>query len=248
VAVPLAPETGVGLAAASGSAVDGLARARFRHFTLVPATEPGALLALPASDTAINLGWTEGEAVITVIQRLEEDEWSEITRFSDPTVTRYQDAGLQPATTYTYRLQALDTYGVGGYSEPASARTLIRLDELLATDGLVLTADQVKQPGARGSGLWFRSEGYLRNAAGEPLLSVWGVFNRTAASRELIVEHEQPSRFQRTFVLPPHMAAYVASPVVERPAQHTLREGGVVVAKAAAADETYVDERLVSDE
>jgi hypothetical protein len=40
----------------------------------------------------------------------------------------------------------------------------------------------------------------------------------------------------------------VASPVVERPAQHTLREGGVVVAKAAAADETYVDERLVSDE
>lgn len=247
VTVPLPPEVVVGLAAASGAATSTLVRAAFSGVEILSASDPGALLASPASDTAIHLAWSATAAVTTVLERLEGEVWVELSRFTAGASTVFEHTGLMPATNYTYRLQTLNEYGVGPYSEPVTARTLIRIDALFAAQGLVFTSDEVRQPGVRNSGLWFRSEGYLRAADGTPRFSVWGVFNRSPTPRVLTVTSSKVPDFSRTFTVAPQTAAFVASPIVSSPAQHELQESGVVIGARAPADATFSDERLVAD-
>jgi len=76
---------------------------------LVPGP-PANLTATPASPTAIDLSWTAGsgnETAFEIERSSDGTAWSPLATVP-PTPTTYQDTGLSPATTYWYRLSAVN--------------------------------------------------------------------------------------------------------------------------------------------
>ncbi len=89
---------------------------------------PTQLTAAPLSDTRIDLTWTDNSASETAY-RLERKTgasgtWDEIATL-EPNVTTYSDTGLAAPVTYVYRVRAANPVGYSGYSNEASATTLI---------------------------------------------------------------------------------------------------------------------------
>ena len=102
-------------------------------------TMPNGLTASAVSDTKINLGWAPSTDNVGVSgYRVIRNGSLLITLAS---VTTYQDTGLQPATTYTYRVQALDAAGnVSPQSTAASATTQATPDTIAPTTPSSVTA------------------------------------------------------------------------------------------------------------
>ena len=102
-------------------------------------TTPNGLTASAVSDTKINLGWAPSTDNVGVSgYRVIRNGSLLITLAS---VTTYQDTGLQPATTYTYRVQALDAAGnVSAQSTAASATTQATPDTIAPTTPSSVTA------------------------------------------------------------------------------------------------------------
>lgn len=92
----------------------------------VPLNAPSGLNAAAASSSGINLTWADNSNNETGfrIERKTGDggTYSEITAVG-ANVTGYDDAGLNPATLYYYRIKAYNPAGSSGYSNEAGATT-----------------------------------------------------------------------------------------------------------------------------
>ena len=75
---------------------------------LSPPRAPDGLSARPRSDTAIRLGWRDrsGDEDAFLVQRRHGGSWVDEARVPANSTT-YEDRGLAPETTYTYRVMAL---------------------------------------------------------------------------------------------------------------------------------------------
>jgi Fibronectin type III domain len=93
-----------------------------------PPTAPTNLLASSASSTQINLSWTASTDNVGVtgyrVERCQGAGCSNFTQIATPTGTSFNDTGLTPSTSYSYRVRAADAAGnLSGYSNTASATT-----------------------------------------------------------------------------------------------------------------------------
>ncbi|MFH1022407.1 MAG: fibronectin type III domain-containing protein [Planctomycetota bacterium] len=84
---------------------------------------PTGLTATAASDSAVNLAWTNGSAHDGLhVERSTGGDYSEIAA-PDADITTFADTGLSPSTTYTYRLRAHNASGFSAYSTVSDATT-----------------------------------------------------------------------------------------------------------------------------
>lgn len=104
---------------------------------------PTALSADAVDSTSIDLAWTDNanDEDGFLIER----STSELTGFVEiqsiaADQTTYSDSGLDPATTYYYRVRASNTDGYSDYSNTAFAATLPAIFAPLAPTGLIATA------------------------------------------------------------------------------------------------------------
>src|SRR2546422_394115 len=96
-------------------------------------TPPTGLAASASSSSQISLGWTapadNGGSAITgyKIDRSTDggSTWSTIVSNSGSTATTYSDTGLTPATTYAYRVSAINAIGTSSPSNTIPATTPI---------------------------------------------------------------------------------------------------------------------------
>ncbi|UZR92992.1 fibronectin type III domain-containing protein [Chondrinema litorale] len=108
---------------------------------------PTSLAATAFSETQIDLTWTLPASDITglVLERAlmnEEEDFSEVASL-DASATTYSDTDLEPATTYYYRIKAVNETGDSEYSSTVSATTdastLGEPTDLVATDSTAST-------------------------------------------------------------------------------------------------------------
>ncbi|MFC1739057.1 S8 family serine peptidase [Planctomycetota bacterium] len=87
---------------------------------------PSNLNATAVSSSSIDLSWTDNsddEFGFRIERRTGGAPFSEIAMVG-PNINTYPDTGLQPVTTYTYRVCAYNAAGTSAYSNEASATTL----------------------------------------------------------------------------------------------------------------------------
>jgi hypothetical protein len=91
-------------------------------------TAPASLAASAASNTQINLSWTAGTetgGTLTnyLIERCATSGCSNFAQVNTSTTTTFNDLGLTPSTSYSYRVRATDGTNFSGYSNTATATT-----------------------------------------------------------------------------------------------------------------------------
>ncbi len=94
-----------------------------------PPTAPGNLTATAASTSQINLSWTASTSTIGIasyaVQRCQGTGCTNFAQIATPTGTSYNDTGLSASTSYSYRVQAVDTAGTSStFSNTATATAL----------------------------------------------------------------------------------------------------------------------------
>jgi glucose/arabinose dehydrogenase/chitodextrinase len=94
-----------------------------------PPIAPSGLTATPVSATRINLAWTAATDNVAVtgyrVERCQGATCTNFVQISTPTATSYADTGRTSATTYRYRVRAIDAAGnLGAYSSIVTATTL----------------------------------------------------------------------------------------------------------------------------
>jgi fibronectin type 3 domain-containing protein len=93
-----------------------------------PPTAPTNLTATAASSSQMNLSWTASTDNVGVtgyrIERCQDSGCSSFVQIAAPTGASYNDTGLLPSTSYSYRVRATDAAGnLSGYSNAATATT-----------------------------------------------------------------------------------------------------------------------------
>ena len=95
-----------------------------------PPTTPTNLVATAVSQTQINLGWTASTDPSGVplyhVERCQGASCTDFVEVGTPPTNSFSNTGLQPATTYRYRVRAQDgapTPNLSGYSNIAPATT-----------------------------------------------------------------------------------------------------------------------------
>lgn len=93
-----------------------------------PPTSPASLAATVASSTQINLAWTASTDNVAVagykVERCSGAGCSGFAQIATPTAATFNDTGLTPSTSYSYRVRANDAAGNNsGYSNTATAST-----------------------------------------------------------------------------------------------------------------------------
>ena len=109
--------------------------------TTVP-SPPTGLTTTVMSSSQINLSWTapssNGGSAITGydVERSVNNgnTWSTVISNTGSTNTRYNNTGLSPSTTYTYRVSAINPVGTGSPSNTSSATTT----SVVATSGITI--------------------------------------------------------------------------------------------------------------
>ena len=88
---------------------------------------PSGLSASAASDTAVDLSWTDNadDETSFKVERSEDGvDYTQAVLLDGADYTSWQDTGLTPSTTYYYRVLTGNTYGFSGYSNVAEVITL----------------------------------------------------------------------------------------------------------------------------
>ncbi|HYR88021.1 MAG TPA: fibronectin type III domain-containing protein [Terriglobia bacterium] len=93
-----------------------------------PPTAPSGLTATVAGGTQINLAWTASTDNVGVtgyrVERCQGAGCSNFAQIATPAGITYNDPGLTPATSYSYRVRANDAVGnLSGYSNAVTATT-----------------------------------------------------------------------------------------------------------------------------
>jgi chitodextrinase len=92
----------------------------------VPPTAPAGLTTTPFSDTQINLAWTASTDNVGVtgyrVERCQGANCANFAPIAAPTATTFNDTGLTPSTSYSYRVRATDAAGnLSSFSSTSSA-------------------------------------------------------------------------------------------------------------------------------
>lgn len=95
-----------------------------------PPTAPTNLAATAVSSTQISLNWgastTNGVLANYIVQRCQGSGCTNFAQVATPAATSYNDVGLTSNTSYSYRVEAVDTSGnLSGFSNVATATTQI---------------------------------------------------------------------------------------------------------------------------
>jgi len=96
------------------------------NITPTPPAAPTGLVATAASDTEINLTWTDNannESGFEIERSPDGSTWA-LHATVGANTTSHSDTGLTPNTTYYYRVRATNASGDSAYSNVASATTL----------------------------------------------------------------------------------------------------------------------------
>jgi chitodextrinase len=93
-----------------------------------PPSAPAGLTTTVISDTQINLSWTASTDNVGVtgykVERCQGTGCSSFTQIATPAATTFNDTGLTPSTSYSYRVRATDAAGnLSNYSGTASTTT-----------------------------------------------------------------------------------------------------------------------------
>jgi chitodextrinase len=93
-----------------------------------PPTAPTNLMTTAVSSTQIDLSWTASTDNVGVtgylVERCQGAGCSNFAQITTPAGTSFNDAGLTPSTSYSYRVRATDAAGnLSGYSNVATAST-----------------------------------------------------------------------------------------------------------------------------
>ena len=92
-----------------------------------PLSPPTELTATVVSYNGVDLAWqdnSDGETGFRLQRRLDgSDDWAEIARTAANT-SSFSDTGVEPTTTYHYRVQAFDIIQSSAFSNPVRVRTL----------------------------------------------------------------------------------------------------------------------------
>ena len=110
-----------------------------------PPTAPAGLTAMAASPSQVNLAWTAATDTVGVtgylVERCQGSGCTAFAQVASVAGTAYGDAGLAPATSYRYRVRAMDAAGnLSGYSNTATATTPAPPDTTPPTAPAGLTA------------------------------------------------------------------------------------------------------------
>ncbi|PJE64651.1 MAG: hypothetical protein COU90_02305 [Candidatus Ryanbacteria bacterium CG10_big_fil_rev_8_21_14_0_10_43_42] len=94
-----------------------------------PPSAPGALTAIAASVSRIDLAWSASSDNVGVtgyrVERCQGSGCSSFVQIATPIVTNYSDTGLSANTTYRYRVRAVDAAGnISAYSNSAEDITI----------------------------------------------------------------------------------------------------------------------------
>ena len=138
-------------------------------YAAIPAPLPPLQpVAIATSSSSITLNWTSnGSDVLGYkIERSasSEDGYEQVSEVA-PGVTSYEDEGLNPATTYFYRVRAFNATGDSDYSEVASTQTQGESGALPA----VWTNVDVGEPLVTGTAT-FENGNFLVSGAGEKVV------------------------------------------------------------------------------
>ncbi len=118
--------------------------------SVTPPKTPTNLTATAASMTQINLGWTASTSAIGIanyiVQRCQGAGCTSFAQIATPAGTSYSDTNLTPDTSYSYRVQAVDTAGnLSSFSSVASAATPADTQPPTAPTNLTATAASSSQ-------------------------------------------------------------------------------------------------------
>jgi hypothetical protein len=106
-----------------------------------PPVAPGNLSAVPVPPDSIDLIWEDNSnnEIEFIIERSEDGgvNWTQIA-VNDSNTTGYSEGGLNPSTTYTYRIRARNDRGDSEYSNTVSTNPSLTMPE--APSNLVATA------------------------------------------------------------------------------------------------------------
>ena len=113
-----------------------------------PPTAPSNLTATAISTTQINLSWTASTDNVGVtgylVERCQGAGCQNFAQIATPVATTYNDTGLTPATSYSYRVRATDAASnLSGYSTVASATTTAAATTYLVGDAFPSGSDTV---------------------------------------------------------------------------------------------------------
>jgi hypothetical protein len=111
----------------------------------LPPAAPSNLTATAASSTVINLAWTDNDTAPNRATGYDIEDSTNGTTFTQVATasagaTSFSVGGLQPSTTYTFRVRAFNSIGTSAYSNTASATTQASNGNLTAPSNLTATA------------------------------------------------------------------------------------------------------------
>jgi chitodextrinase len=110
-----------------------------------PPSVPTSLTATAASTTQINLAWTASTDNVGVtgyrVERCQGAGCSNFAQIATPTAATFNDTGLTPSTSYSYRVRATDAAAnLSAFSSTATASTMAAPDTMPPTSPSNLTA------------------------------------------------------------------------------------------------------------
>jgi hypothetical protein len=117
--------------------------------TQAPAA-PSNLSAAAASSSVVNLSWTDNDTAPNRATGYDVEDSTDGVTFTQVATasagaTSFAVGGLQPSTTYTFRVRAFNSIGNSAYSNTASATTLANNGGLAAPSNLTATAATATQ-------------------------------------------------------------------------------------------------------
>jgi chitodextrinase len=146
-----------------------------------PPTAPSNLTVTAASASQINLSWTASTSNVGlanyIVQRCPGAGCTNFAQVATPVGTSYSDTGLLSNTSYSYRVQAIDTAGnLSPFSTLASVTTL-SASTLSITPGVsVLTFTGTQQFTASSAGVTWSVDGVVGGSASSGTITSTGLY------------------------------------------------------------------------
>lgn len=144
-------------------------------------TTPSNLAAVPASSTQINLSWSASTSSVGVanyiVQRCMGAGCNNFAQLAAPTGVAYTDIGLNPSTSYSYRIQAVDTSGdVSPFSGTATTTTLASSSFAVTPRAAVVTYTKTQQFTSTGGTVTWAVDGIVGGSASIGTISAAGLY------------------------------------------------------------------------